>query len=235
MTGAHIVIPFRDRGRDPLRALNLDAVLQWFDAPWPVWVVDDDREGDAQFNRSAAYNLGLELVRDAGGDVVIYIESDMLVPRHQIAAGVEVAAKQLGLVVPFTSYRYLSERDSELYRDGSESLLRMTPESTMERGASIGAVNIVSLDTMAVVGQWDETFEGSWYDDTSMFRAFEVAAGPTTWIEGPGWHLYHQPGWTGDHLTDEDRAATQRNAARYALYAAATTPVRVRELTAGGV
>jgi hypothetical protein len=68
-----------------------------------------------------------------------------------------------------------------------------------------------------------------------MNRAFEVAAGPTRCVNGPAYHLYHLPGWKGDHLTDEDRAATERNKARWQLYLGATSGERIRELTAGGV
>lgn len=232
---AHLVIPFRDRGRDPHREANLHAVLDWWKgAPWPVHVVDDGRTGDAQFNRSVAYNRGAAAAYAAGASIIVYTESDMLVPYEQIEAGIEAAAASIGLVVPFTSYRYLSAASSQIVRNG-RSLADVVPESTMEHGASIGAVNIVSLATMAAVGQWDETFEGSWYDDTAMFQAFMIAAGPTRWVPGPGWHLYHLPGWTGDHLTEEDKAATARNAARCDLYGQARTPERIRELTAGGV
>lgn len=230
---AHIVIPFRDRGRDPLRRANLEKVIDWAQGwPWPLHIVDDGRAGDAQFNRSAAYNRGRLLAEGGGADVVVYLESDMLVPREQVTMGIHAARNQLGLVIPFTSYRYLSEADAGSVRAGAapES---MTPESTMEHGASIGAVNIVSLATLDAVGCWDETFEGSWYDDTAMYGAFSIAAGPPQWMAGPAWHLYHLPGWTGDHLTKEDEAATARNAARLNLYAAATSAERIRELTGG--
>lgn len=233
---AHIVIPFRDRGTDGLRAANLAAVLGWWHgSPWTVHVTNDGRSGDEQFNRSAAYNRGAAQAFAEGADVVVYTESDMLVPWQQIAAGIESARSATGLVVPFTSYRYLSEATSEIVRPRPAIVLEqpIEPESTMEGGASIGAVNIVSRETMAAVGQWDETFEGSWYDDTAMFAAFHHAAGPTRWVEGPGWHLFHQPGWTGDHLTEEDKAATERNRQRFELYKAATSPERIRELTGG--
>ena len=130
------------------------------------------------------------------------------------------------------AYRYLSEADSAKVRNGLPPV-HLEPEDTVDNGASIGAVNIVSSATMRAVGQWDETFEGSWYDDTAMHRAFQVAAGEPRWVEGPGWHLYHLPGWTGEHLTDEDKAATARNSARWNLYSEAATPEQIRELTMG--
>lgn len=231
---AHIVIPFRDRGRDERRRANLEKVVDWVrDWPWPLHIVDDGRAGDAQFNRSAAYNRGRLLAEGAGADVVVYLESDMLVPREQIEMGIHAAREQHGLVIPFTSYRYLAPADTAKVREGADPA-SMAPESTMEHGASIGAVNIVSLETLEAVGCWDESFEGSWYDDTAMYGAFGLAAGPPRWVVGPAWHLYHLPGWHGDHLTEEDRAATARNAARLNLYTNATSAERIRELTAGG-
>ncbi|HEX7425479.1 MAG TPA: glycosyltransferase family 2 protein, partial [Mycobacterium sp.] len=45
---------------------------------------------------------------------------------------------------------------------------------------------------------------------------------------------WHKPGLGGSHLTAEDKAATARNKERLELYRQATTPERIRELTAGG-
>lgn len=233
MENVALIIPFRDRGHDPLRAANLEAVLSyWKGYGSEVHVVSDGGSGDDQFNRSAAYNAGAELT-DA--EVLVYTESDMLLDYDQIDAAVDRALRRPGLVVPFTSYRYLSPEDSAAVRGYEKFPEECVPESTMENGRSIGAVNVVSRETLARVGQWDTCFSGSWYDDNAMHRAFELTCGLTRWIEGAAYHLYHLPGWKGDHLSDEDRAATERNRQRFELYRSATTPERIRELTSGSL
>lgn len=229
-----LAVPFRDRGTDPLRAANLESVLAWWESsPWAAHVVDDGREGDAQFNRSAAYNRGIELANAEGADVIVYTEADMLIPHRQIAQAVDAAIEQPGLVVPFTTYNYLSSFDSARVRHGA-NLAPILPERTMEDGASMGAVNVVSMDSLAAIGCWDESFEGNWYDDNAMERAFAICCGERRHVVGPAWHLYHLPGWAGEHLTDADRAATEANRQRWERYQAATTPAEIRALTGEG-
>lgn len=227
---AAVVIPFRDRGRDPLRQANLDRVVAWWqNGPWPVFVVSDGRDGDAQFNRHAAYNRGTAGVGDV--DVIIYSEADMLLPFAQVLDGARAAAQDLGLVVPFDEYRYLDEKASRRVRDGLAPHL-VRPQSTMKDGKSIGAVNIVSRDTLDAVGGWDEMFEGNWYDDSAMRIAFDGCTGPTRWVDGPAYHLYHLPGWKGSHRSEADKAATAANRARWLRYrAAANDPDALRRLT----
>lgn len=231
-----VVIPFRDRGIDPLRKANLERVL----AHWRIYtktptVVSDGRTGDAQFNRSAAYNAGIRACPSA--EVFVFTESDMLIDYRQIDRAVGQAVSTPGLVVPFTQYRYLTPEASEVVRHTIPGNLATIPdeyvESTMDNGRSIGAVNVVSRTTMELIGQWDEGFEGNWYDDNAMKIAFELCAGPTRWIDGPAHHLYHLPGWKGDHLTAADRAATAANKARFGRYQRATTATDIRELTSG--
>jgi hypothetical protein len=158
----------------------------------------------------------------------------MLVPYSQIRQAVAMSAAAPGLVVPFIQYRYLTSEDSGLVRAHDIEPGDCIPESTMDNGKSIGAINVVSRETLDAIGQWDEVFEGAWYDDVAMKIAFEVCAGPTRWVDGPAWHLWHKPGLGGSHLTAEDKAATARNKERLELYRQATTLERIRELTAGG-
>jgi hypothetical protein len=225
-----VCIPFRDRGRDPLRAANLKTVLKhwrYFD----VLVVDDDREGDQQFNRCAAYN---KATRTTSASVLVFAESDMIIDPHQIWQAIDLAVEAPGMVVPFTEYRYLSETDSDLVRQGADHTT-MQPESMISPKTRswlrTGPINVLTRDTLDMIGQWDETFDGSWWDDRAMKQAFDVAAGPTRWVTGPAYHLYHLPGWTGTHLTDADKAATTRNRLRFHQYRQARTPEQIRQLT----
>lgn len=228
-TDVALIIPFRDRGRDPLRKQNLDTVVKhWYDQGYSPQIFDDGREGDEQFNRSAAYNRAVKF--NPGAQVFIFAESDMLMRSTQAHRAVTRARLVPGLVVPFTEYHYIGERESASIRAGR------LPEYAdalwiMRQGRAVGAINVVSRYSLEQVGQFDENFEGSWYDDRAMEIAFSVTCGPTQFIEGVGFHLYHQPGWQGDHLTDEDKAATARNAYRHKRYVQAETPEDIRALT----
>lgn len=237
MTAVEIIVPWRDKG-DARRAANRDRVLKHLhdlDIA-PVRVVSDGRTGSAPFNRSAAYQAAIE---QHPADVWIFHEADMLIARRQLVDAVALAADTRGLVVPFTTYAYLSADDSRQVIDG-EPPATFEPEWAMTDGRSIGAVGVVSAATMALVGQWDTTLEGHGYDDNAMFEAFRTAAGAPAWITGTGWHLWHPPAyspWAGDEARDHDPAevaATRNNQARLRKYRQATTPEQIRHLTGGG-
>lgn len=213
-----VVMPFRDRGGDPNRSANTAHALRWWRLIHGVFdtrVTGDGRDGDRPFNRSAAYNRAVRDRPDAPG--YIFTESDMLIEPNQIEQAVQLAQDTPGMVVPFTQYCYLSEQDSQLVRTGALPT-ELEPQWTMEQGRSVGAINVVSRRTMDLIGQFDETFEGSWYDDVAMLAAFDTCAGPTRWVPGPAYHLYHLPGHQGQHLSARDRAATAANQARLQLY-----------------
>ena len=227
------IIPFRLReGGDPLRLQNLEASKRWVESLnlGPVRVVDDGRSGDAQFNRSAAYNRGWQ---SSDADVFVFYESDLLVPREQVVEGARLASENIGLVVPFSRFMSLEPDDSVKVRAGAIHPSEAKSEQVRGEKKSIGAVNIVSRETLNLIGQFDPSFEGAWFDDDSMEIAFRVCCGPTRFIDGPGWHMYHLPGANSDHLSDEDRAATGRNRQRWLKYRRARTPEQIRRLTCG--
>ena len=226
-----VFIPFRDRGLDPRRGANLDVVQAWWYAHGfePV-IVNDGMAGAAQFNRHRAYNRAVSGNPDV--DVFVFTEADMLIHPDQIAQAVEKAVEKPGLVVPFTQYRYLSDEMTEYVRDMyydstvadltdwwsrpvvAEGVFALAAESVMDDGKSIGAVNVVSRETLEITGGFTEATSGNWYDDNIVEEGFAYLTGqPTRWVDGPAVHLYHLPGWTGDHLTAEDKRATANNKA----------------------
>lgn len=226
-----VIIPWRDRGRDPLRKANLHRALRhWADFPAPVHVVSDGGSNGDSFNRSRAYNRGAAAT-DA--DIIVYAESDLLVDHDQIRDGIELAAAEPGLVVPFSRFMAITPEDSVRVRDHRIDPLDAVADQVRGECGSIGAVNIVSRETIVAIGQWDERFAGAWYDDDAHAHAFATCCGPTRFAAGPGYHLYHLPGASGDHLSDADRAATDRNRRRYERYLGASTPQQIRELTSG--
>ena len=230
MTVMDVIIAFRDRGKDPNRAANLtSAVAWWREHGIEPLIVDDGRTGDAHWNRSAAYNRG---ATQSNAHILVYSEADMLLPIDQIHAGVQ-AAETLGLVVPFSRFMAMTEHDSHLVR--TRQLHPADAEAEQVRGErqSIGAVNIVSRQTLATIGQFDEGFEGHAYDDDATEHAFRICAGPTRFIDGPAWHQWHVPGafFATPESTAADREATRRNKARWARYRGCTRPEQIRALT----
>ena len=224
-----IFIPFRDRGRDPLRRANLERVLHHW-VGWDVHVVTDGRTGDAQFNRHKAYNQAPAL---SDAEILVYAESDMLIDFDQIHHSADLAAERTGLVVPFTERHELGPEDSAKVRAYEADPKDCKADIIKPKPRRIGAINVISRQTLELIGRWDDEFEGCWWDDRSMHIAFDMCAGPTRWIDGPSYHLYHLPGYQGRHLTAADKAATARNKRRWQLYKQARTPERIRELTAG--
>lgn len=226
-----VIIPFRDRGADPLRAANLTRVLEWWSSfGADVSVVSDGRTGDQQFNRHKAYNRG---AAQTDADILAFVESDMLIDFTQMDEAITLASEKPRLVVPFTERHELSAESSELVRahklqpqHGRADVIKPKPRRT-------GAINVISRQALHLIGGYDEAFEGNWWDDRSMHIAFDMCTNPTQWIDGPSWHLYHLPGHEGAHLTAEDKAATARNKQRWQQYREADTADRVRELTAG--
>lgn len=225
-----VIIPFRDRGTDPRRGENLMVVLDWWSVQgYSPSVVSDGLTGDAQFNRHRAYNKAVALFPET--DVFVFAEADMLIHASQIHAAVALAFSRPGLVVPFSQYRYLSEKVSDhvLNTHGSldsndlrewwkmpansdMSVFGMRAESVMDNGKSIGAVNVVSHKTLEITGGFTEATFGNWYDDNIIEEGFAFLTGSKTrFVPGPAVHLYHLPGWTGAHLSDADKAATARN------------------------
>jgi hypothetical protein len=233
-----VIIPFRDRGTDPLREANLKRVIRhWREEHLSdVTVVGDGRSGKELFNRSAAYNRGVRGLPDADG--YIFAESDMLVSAKQVNEAVDLAHESLGMVVPFTTYRYQGPENSKMIRDAGWSPEDLKPKWVMPDCRSIGAVNVVSRATMDAVGQFDEAYEGNWYDDDGMKLAFDTICGATRFVEGPADHLYHLPGHRGKHLTDKEKQATARNQRRLGEYerAARTNNIAyIRRLLRGEV
>jgi hypothetical protein len=227
---AKVIIPFRDRGLDMRRGANLEIVMAWWWAHGlQPELVDDGLTGDAQFNRHRAYNKAVSGNPDV--DVFIFTEADMLIPITQIGIAVKLAVRQQGLIVPFMQYRYLSDTSTAKIRDffhdlepselaqwigldslNPTSIFQIPPEMTMENGSSIGAVNVVSRETLNATGGFTEATSGNWYDDNITEEGFTFLTGnKTAFVPGPAVHMYHLPGHTGDHLSEADKAATKHN------------------------
>lgn len=235
MTAA-LIIPFRDRGIDPYRPLNLEFVTGWWaqHGCWPVYVVDDGRTGTEPFNRSAAYNRAVAAHPEV--DTFVFTESDVFCDPEQIVQGVELAQQAPGLVVGFSKFLEITELGSIAVRTGELGYDEAPVNQIRVDRGSNGAINIISRETYEMVSGYDESFSAAWFDDDAMERAFDICCGRTRYVDGPVFHLFHASGGrAGAASTAADRAATERNRLRWELYRRATTPEQIRALTMGTV
>lgn len=237
MPDVSIIIAWRDTGNSERQA-SLTCVLDHL-APLglPMILASDERADGSPFNRSAAYNQGMRL---SPSEVYVFHEADMLCPHDQLIAGVALAGEGLGLVIPFTTYRYMGIEESRFILSGVDPM-EFAPWFEMRHGRSIGAIGILSAESMRWVGQWDENLSGHGFDDNAMYHAIDTACGPARYVDGDASHLYHPMAYapwerTSDaanpaNFSPAEVKATEENRRRVGLYEAATTPEQVRALT----
>lgn len=228
-----VIIPFRDRGIDWRRSANLKASLQWWRSRGiePI-VVDDGFSGDEQFNRSRAYNRGAGISK---AEILCYIEADLLVPANQLYDAIRMAAERPGLVVPFSRFMAMIERDTEFVRAGLIPPAQACAQQMRGDNQSIGAANVVTRESLGMVGGFDEGFAGHAYDDDATELAFRLCCGPTRFVAGASYHMHHLPGALYGQASEADLAATERNRQRFELYKQAKTPEDIRRLTLGNI
>jgi hypothetical protein len=217
-----VFIPFRLRvGSDTRRLRNLRQVMRWWSANGMLPIlVSDGGQGDEPFNRHRAYNTAVEENPDL--DVFVFSEADTLIHRDQILKAVDMALAMDGLVVPYTKHLYTSDRTAGFICRATESMedyevdewfrlpsndvrsvFDLRFERIMESGESVGAVNVVSRNTLNTTGGYTEMTSGNWYESTITEAAFAALTRKTRFVTGPAVHLYH--------LSSDDSEAAASN------------------------
>lgn len=198
-----VFIPFRFHGMgDPRRAANLDVVQAWwYGHGFEPVIISDGGLGDEPFNKHRAYNLVVDT--NPGIEVFIFAEPDTLVHPDQIRKAVRYAERTKGLVIPFTEYRYLSDKVTGLIRDtyydmGTadlaewwalpashfNSIFDMRADEVREN--TVGAVRVVSRATLVKAGGFTEASD---YDH-AIEKAFACVTNKTRYVYGPAIHLF---------------------------------------------
>lgn len=169
-------------------------------------IVEGHHEGDEPFNRSAAINRAAE----GEWDVAVVLDSDSIVDRDQVLAGVELAAKSGELVLPFTNRNMVSEDGTKQILGGYRgSWRRWAKHRERDR---VSCCVVVPRALWDAVGGFDERFEG-WGGEDEAFEAACRALAGTRRLPGDLWHLHHAPSPHHDHGTPLYRQAlrlTQR-------------------------
>jgi hypothetical protein len=136
-------------------------------------------EGQGE-SRAAARNAAAKLVTDQ--DVLIFADSDTVVPAHQLVGAIERAD---GMVLPYTTlYRALRNHPP------LDQLLSR-PRGYQVRDCSNGVL-VVSRALWEELGGFDERFRVWGGEDRAFMYAAEVL-GEVTRLQGHAVHLWHPP------------------------------------------
>jgi len=220
-----VLIPYRPTSERRHRLLE-HVEQRWKAAGFEVVIgFEDDPSGP--FNRSAAIN---EAARVAGDwDVAIIADGDTIVPPHQATAAVDLAADTGRMVMAFTQFVPLDQKMSNKILDGFAGF--WGPPTGFDWTCSSAVV--VRRDLFDCVGGFDEGFTGWGFEDVAFALACDAVAGPRLRVDGPVWHLWHEPSPENDenhpvliankaraqHYIDARDGATDSDDHRYRMLA----------------
>jgi glycosyltransferase involved in cell wall biosynthesis len=161
-----VVIPWRP---SPGRERNLTATLDALQAFGEADVILADSHADP-FSRAGSRNVG---VREAKADVLVVLDADAIVEPDPLHDAVN-AAVDGKLHLPYDVCRLLTRNGSEAVIAGTAPHLA---NAWFVNTQSVGGCAVVTYETWAAVGGWDERFVGWGFEDTAFWAAVDTLFG----------------------------------------------------------
>lgn len=146
----------------------------------------------AEFHKARVMNEGAALVQASR---FFWIDADLLVTRAFIDAALsELDARELDVLVPWTTVRFLSESDSAAVRRGESDPWSLAPQTTQaSRRSGRGGVVLVRTDFVRRFGGVPEELRGWGGEDDAWFAKASIlgSAGVTERDDQHAVHLHH--------------------------------------------
>jgi len=184
-----VVIPYR---LTPERERLLLYVLAWLTEATAgidaTATVADDAHPD--FNRGRAINAG---VAQTDGDVLAFVDADLMVPGEAFRAGLEAVKNGAAMVVPFTRREELTAKATAKVLAGADPWGPWEEDDFeyVMNNRGTGGINILTRATFEAAGGFDPRFAGWGYEDSAFADAVETLVGPVEWLSGTAVHLWH--------------------------------------------
>ena len=138
------------------------------------------------FNRSMAVNRAAEAAGDF--DTAVVIDSDILIHRDNVRAGLALVERFNRVVFPFRVYQSLSQNGTSRIMAGWKGdWLTVAAKAYWD---SVSCVVMVPRALWDQVGGFDERFVGWGWEDTAFACATDAVSGRLR-LEGTLWHLWH--------------------------------------------
>ena len=225
-----IIIPWQDRG-DPDRRRVFAFVRDYY-ASLGIGevVIGTYPRDDEPLNRSRLRNAGAAA---ATGDVLFFIDGDVLVPGEQIQAAAALCHRP-GFVLPFNRFVTQTDRqDVEQILDGADWRPFIQPWMTYPRPTKmewhVAPTYVVSRATFAALGGFDEDYIGWGEEEKDLLFRAAIEVAPLRFTSGGILNL-------GEYLHDRTDAEPSRDdsfvrnnarlSGKIAMYASGSEPTR---------
>lgn len=167
---------------------------------------------EGPFNRSLAVNLAAELA--GNWPVALVVDADALIDPERVQEALELAVETNRLVAPFTEVRELSPRGTEAVVTGVPPELAEVEKIRTAASEIQSMVLAVPRNLWEQVRGFDPGFVGWGGEDEAFWGACTKATGEPLRLDGPVFHLWHEPASRQHQRANIQRLRAQRRRLR---------------------
>jgi len=176
-------IPFW--GEDPQRVRNYEYVFEEMRKAYPFYGVVAGNQGLVGRGRQRNHVARQALKADA--DVVVICDADTIVEPEGLHTAIARVHSEGGLVYPYNSYEYLTEKATKSWISGGWT---KNPETTMSGPGSYGGCFVMRPGDYADIGGMIE-LDGWGFEDIVFSIQARLLLKPLEWAHGRLIHLFH--------------------------------------------
>lgn len=195
-----IIIPWQNKEDDPRYAETVEFVINYYRSLNIGEVIVGTYPVDDQpLNRSRLRNEGAKL---ATGDVLVFIDAEIIVPTAQLLEAVKLAGEAPGIVFPFShGWTYCTPEQTRRIYDGEafEQFIRTEARTSYyqfgrtapPRHWWVAPATVITRGGFDEIGGWDEDFIGWGEEDRDLNWRAHHLLGPLRLVDGGYLHLNH--------------------------------------------
>lgn len=222
-----VLVPYRSDNGHRDRLWKWLRTYYWEALPYRIV---EGESPDGPFNRAAAVNAAAQSAGD--WTVAIIADADTWVTRQQLTAAISLARSSGRLVSALTCVVELSQETTDNLLGGGMIDPRVFTFDVIRTDQTVTESSMLAVPRTLwdSVGGMDEAFTGWGGEDGAFWIACRILGGEPLRIDGPAWHMWHQP--ATDRNTRMGDGQYRRNLNRWRRYTQAKTERQLRSIQA---